>query len=187
MPWIVFVQTMNLGLGNITQNLRVLYTHPKTTLISSNYPLDFAFDWSIILSLGTSSFWDNGRDTAWITSGIAAFPLDLLLPISGMDVMQSFRYMSIFPWVLTGMSTAKGLLWTNGMEISWVDGGGIESWFGDWISCGSQVLSKSSEFLRSVIGSAIVIHLDGPFAPPKVSLSEMRTYNLTFQLIWVDN
>ena len=69
------------------------------------------------------------------------------------------------------------------MEMSWVDGGCIKSWFGDWVSCGYQVLSKSSAFPRSAIGSEIVLHSSGPFAPPKVSLSEMRRYNVPFQLI----
>ena len=121
---------MNLGLGKLTHNVRVLYTHIKTTLISSNAPLDFAFDGSIIPYLGTSYFWANGRETAWVASDIAAFPLALLLPISGMTVMKLSRCISIFPWVLTGMSTDKGLLWANGMDISWVDGWEVESWFG---------------------------------------------------------
>ena len=67
--------------------------------------------------------------------------------------------------------------------MTWVDGGGIESWFRAWISCGYQVSSKSRAFLRSVIGLAIVPHSAGPFAPPKVSLSDMRMYNVPFQLI----
>ena len=69
------------------------------------------------------------------------------------------------------------------MEMSWVDGRGIESWFGAWVSRGSQVSSKSSAFPRYAIVSAIVLHLAGSFAPPKVSLSEMRTYNVPFKLI----
>ena len=81
------------------------------------------------------------------------------------------------------MSTAKGLPLANRMNMPWVDGGGIKSWFGDWFYCGSQVSSKSSAFPRSAIGSAIVVHLDGPFAPPKVIIIETRTYNVTFQLI----
>ena len=52
-------------------------------------------------------------------------------------------------------------------------------------SCGSQVLSKISAFLRSMIGSAIVLHSSGLFAPPKVILSEMRVYNVPFQVILV--
>ena len=67
--------------------------------------------------------------------------------------------------------------------MSWVDGGGIESWFGAWFSRGSQVSSKSNAFTRSAIGSEIVLHLAGPFDPPKVSLIEMITYNVPFQLI----
>ena len=59
------------------------------------------------------------------------------------------------------------------MDFSRVDSGGIESWFGAWVSRGHQVSSKSSAFLRSEIGSTIVLHLAGLFAPPKVSLSEM--------------
>ena len=81
------------------------------------------------------------------------------------------------------MSTAKDLLWSNGMKISWVDGGGIESWFGVWFSCASQVLSKSRAFPRFVIGLEIVLHLAGLFAPPKVILSDMSTYNVPSQLI----
>ena len=81
------------------------------------------------------------------------------------------------------MSTAKGLLWSNRMKSSIVDGGGIEYWFGDWFSRVSQVSSKIGAFLRSAIGSAILIHSYGPFAPPKVSLSEMRKYNVPFQVI----
>ena len=69
------------------------------------------------------------------------------------------------------------------MEFSRVYGGGIESWFGDLVSRGYQVLYKSSLFPRSEIGSAIVLHLAGPFAPLKVILSEMRTYNFPFQVI----
>ena len=68
------------------------------------------------------------------------------------------------------MSTDNGLPRANGMEMSWVDGGGIESWFGDWFSFGSQLFSKNSLFPRSAIGLAIVIHLAGPFDPLKVSL-----------------
>ena len=56
MFWIFFVQAMNLGLGKLTQNVRVLYTHPNLTFISSNAPRDFAFDGWIILSLGTGYF-----------------------------------------------------------------------------------------------------------------------------------
>ena len=64
--------------------------------------------------------------------------------------------------------------------MSLVDGGGIYFLFGAWFSCGSQVSSKSISFPRSAIGSEIVLHLAGPFAPPKVSLSEMRMYNVAF-------
>ena len=81
------------------------------------------------------------------------------------------------------MSTANGLLWANGMEIYWVDNGVIESWFGAWVSRGSQVSSNSRAFPRSAIGLAIVLHLDGPFAPTKGSFSDMRTNNVPFQLI----
>ena len=56
MSWIVFLQAMNLVSGNLTHNVRVLYTHPKTTLISYNAPSAFDFDGSIISSLGTSYF-----------------------------------------------------------------------------------------------------------------------------------
>ena len=38
MYWIVFVQAMNLGLVILTHDMHVLYTHPKTTLNSSNAP-----------------------------------------------------------------------------------------------------------------------------------------------------
>ena len=184
---IVFVQAMNLGSSKLTHNVSVLYTHPKTTLISYNAPSDFSFDVSIILSLDGGYFWPNGRETAWITSGIAVFPLYLLLPISGMTFMQSSRYMSIFAWGSTGILTAKALLSANDMEMSLVDGGGIKSWFGVWVSCASQVLSKSRAFLRSVNGLEIVLHLAGLFAPPKVSLSDMRTYNVPLHLVWVAN
>ena len=61
------------------------------------------------------------------------------------------------------------------MDMSWVDGEGIESWFEAWVYRGFQVSSKSSAFWRSAIGSEIVLHLSGPFAPPKVRLIEMRT------------
>ena len=81
------------------------------------------------------------------------------------------------------MSTSKGLHWANGMDMSWDDDGGIESWFGDRVSCGSQVLSNSSEFPRSEIGLEIVIHSGGMFAPQKVSFSKMTMYNIPFQLI----
>ena len=81
------------------------------------------------------------------------------------------------------MSTTKGLLWPNEMEPSRVDGRGIDSWFGDWVYRGSQVSSNSSAFSRSEIGLVIVLHLSGPFAPPKVSLIDMRTYNVPFRLI----
>ena len=77
--------------------MHVLYTHPKTTLISSNAPSTFDFDGLIILSLGTGSFRANGLEKAWIASGITAFPLALWLPISGISVMQSSRFMYIFP------------------------------------------------------------------------------------------
>ena len=53
---IVFVQAMNLGLGKLTQNVCVFYTHSKTTLIIYNAPSAFVFDGSIISSLGTSYF-----------------------------------------------------------------------------------------------------------------------------------
>ena len=81
------------------------------------------------------------------------------------------------------MLTAKVLLWANGMDMSWVDGGGIESWFGAWVSRGSQVSSKSCAFPRSAIGLTIVLYLAGPFAPLKGSLSEMMMYNVSFHLI----
>ena len=86
MSWIVFVRAMNLRSGKLMQIFRLLYTYPKTT----------AFNGSIILSLGTGYFLANGHEMAWIASGIAAFPLYLLLQISGMTVMQYSRYMSIF-------------------------------------------------------------------------------------------
>ena len=95
MSWIVFVQAMNLGSDKITHNMRVLYTHPKTTLISSNAPSDFDFYGSIISSLGIGSFRANGYEMAWIASGIAAFTLALLLPIPGMNVMQLYMYISM--------------------------------------------------------------------------------------------
>ena len=81
------------------------------------------------------------------------------------------------------MLTANGLLWANWMDMSWVDGRGIQSWFGVWVSCVSQVSSKSREFTRFAIFSAIVLHLSGTFSPPKVSLSDMNTYNVPFRLI----
>ena len=81
------------------------------------------------------------------------------------------------------MSTAKGLLGENGMDMYWGDGGGIKSWFGAWVYCGSQVSSNSRAFPRSAIGSEIVIHSAGKFAPPKLSLIDMRTYNFPFHLI----
>ena len=59
--------------------------------------------------------------------------------------------------------------------MSWVDGRGIEYWFGSWVSCGSQVSSESRSFPGSAIGSEIVLRSAGQFAPPKVSLSDMRT------------
>ena len=178
---------MNLGLGKLTQNVCVFYTHSKTTLIIYNAPSAFVFDGSIISSLGTSYFWAYVCETAWVASDIAAFPLALLFPISGTTVTKSSRYISIFPWGYTGMSTANSLLWSNGMQSSWVDGVGIESWFGAWFSRGFQFPSDNSAFLRSEIGLAVVLHSDGPFAPPKVSLSEMRTYNVPFLLIWMDS
>ena len=64
----------------------------------------------------------------------------------------------------------------------WVDGGGVYAWFGAWVYCGSQVLSKSRASPRSDIGLEIVLHLVGPLSPTKVSLSDMRTYNVPFQL-----
>ena len=67
--------------------------------------------------------------------------------------------------------------------MSCVDGKGIESWFGGWFYCGSQVYSNSSVFPWHEIGSAIVIYSPGTFDPPKVSLSDIRTYNVPFQLI----
>ena len=48
MSWIVFVQAMNLGSGNLTQNVHVMYTHPKTNLISYNAPSAFSFDGFIV-------------------------------------------------------------------------------------------------------------------------------------------
>ena len=109
--------------------------------------------------------------------------MDMLLPISGIIVMKLSMYMYIFPWGSTGVSTTKGLLRANGMEMSWVDGGGIESLFGDWVSFGSQFLFDIRAFTGSAIGSEIFLHSDGPFAPPKVSLIDMITYNVPFQLI----
>ena len=88
---------MDLGSGNLTHNARVLYTYPKTTLISYYAPSDFTFYGSIISSLVTGSFLANGCETEWIESVIDAFPLALLLQISGMNFMQLSRYMSIFP------------------------------------------------------------------------------------------
>ena len=64
----------------------------------------------------------------------------------------------------------------------WMAGGG-ESLFGYWVSCGYQVSSKRRAFLRSAIGLAIVLYLAGIFTPQKVSLINMRTYNVPFQLI----
>ena len=69
------------------------------------------------------------------------------------------------------------------MLMSWVDGGGIKSCFAAWVSRDSQVSSKSRAFLRSAIDSEIVLHLDGPFDPPKVSHSALRTYNAPLQFI----
>ena len=69
------------------------------------------------------------------------------------------------------------------MEMSWVDDRGVESFFGAWVSCSSQVPSNSRAFSKSSIGSEIVLHSAGPFAPPKVSLSDISTYNVPLQLI----
>ena len=77
MSWIVFFQAMNLGSVKLTHNVHVLYTHPKAALVSYNAPSEFSFDELIILSLGTSSFWGNERETAWISRCIAEFPLSL--------------------------------------------------------------------------------------------------------------
>ena len=81
------------------------------------------------------------------------------------------------------MLTANGFLCANGMEMPWLDGRWIKSWFGAWVSCGSQVSSKSRAFLMSAIGSAILLHSADPFASPKASLSNRRTYNVPFQFI----
>ena len=62
--------------------------------------------------------------------------------------------------------------------MSWADGRGTKSWFGSWV-----LSSKSSAFPRSAIGLAIVLHSAGPFTPPKLRLSDIRTYNVPFQLI----
>ena len=94
--WIVFFQAINMGSSNLTHNVRVFYTHPKTTLIYFNAPSDFAFNLSILLSLGASSFWANWCEMAWIASGIFEFLLALLFPISGTTVMQSCRYIYIY-------------------------------------------------------------------------------------------
>ena len=67
--------------------------------------------------------------------------------------------------------------------MSWVDVGGFESWFGDWVSRGYPLSSNSRAFLRYANDSAILLHLAGPFAPPKVIISDMRTYNVPLQLI----
>ena len=81
------------------------------------------------------------------------------------------------------MSTANGLLWENGMDMSWVDVGGIKYWSGAWVCRGFQVSSKIRAFPRSATSAAIVIQSTGPFAPPKSILSDMRTYNAPFQFI----
>ena len=81
------------------------------------------------------------------------------------------------------MLNANVLLWANGVEMSWVDGGGIESCFWDWVSRGYQVSSKSRAFPRSAIGLVIVMHSSVLLAPPKVSLSDMKIYNVPFQFI----
>ena len=52
---------------------------------------------------------------------------------------------------------------------------GIEFWFGAWVYRGYQVFSKSRAFPRSAIGLAVVLLLTGLLAPPKLSLSDMRT------------
>ena len=97
MSWVVFVQAMNLGLGNLTQNVHVLYNHPKTILVYSNKPSALDFSDSIISSLGIGSFFKyNRRKTVWIASGIDAFPMALLLPILGTTAMQLSRYIYIF-------------------------------------------------------------------------------------------
>ena len=113
MSWVVFVYSRKLVLGKLTHNVCVLYTHPMITLISSNASSDFVFYYLIISSLGTGYFWANGLETEWIVSGISAVPLALFFPISGMTVMQSSRYMSIFPWGSTGILTDKGFIWSN--------------------------------------------------------------------------
>ena len=61
--------------------------------------------------------------------------------------------------------------------------GGSSIGLGFWVSHGFQMSSKSSVFPRSAIGLAIVLHLAGPFASSKAGLSDMRMYNVTFQLI----
>ena len=94
--WIVFVQDTVLGSSKLKHNVCVLYTHLKTILVSFNAPSAFTFDGSIIFSLGISSCLANWHEMAWIASGISAFSLALLLPISGMTVMQPWRYISIF-------------------------------------------------------------------------------------------
>ena len=47
---------MNLGLVKLTHNVGVLYTYPKTNLISSSVPSDFYFDVLIVSYLSTSYF-----------------------------------------------------------------------------------------------------------------------------------
>ena len=54
--WVVFVQAMNLGSGKLAHNVHVVYTHPKTTLISYNAPSFFSFDGLIISSMGAGYF-----------------------------------------------------------------------------------------------------------------------------------
>ena len=66
---------MNLDSVNLNHSVRVLYTHLKTTFISSNALSYFDFDGSIISSLGTGYLWANGCEMACIAISIAAFPL----------------------------------------------------------------------------------------------------------------
>ena len=56
---------------------------------------------------------------------------------------------------------------------------GLGLWFLVVPNCHPRVL----RFRVLQIGSVIVLYFSGPFAPPKLSLSEMSMYNFPFQFI----
>eukprot|EP00957_Ditylum_brightwellii_P016479 1238413-Ditylum_brightwellii.AAC.2 len=142
-------------------------SHPMYLMSSQSVPLAASF-WrkrTSVRRMGSSLV--NGQNMRWSARGSEAMALSITEGRSRAMVMPSSWYLSIF---------ARGMLWRymsvasagpKGMWLSKPSGGGMSSWFGEWLSTGFQKGFVSRSLLKSKTISEAMQNLVGARDKPK--------------------